>query len=86
MDDLRELIDEKLNRLPENDLEQILSFVEFLEGKREEKEFEDESVTPSEQKDPLIGLFEGPPDLSIQSEVLLAQGFREHSGWTWKED
>ena len=84
MEKLRALIDKKLNNLPEDDLEQILTFVEFLKWKERE---EDRRVPPSfEQQDILIGLFDGPPDLAEQSESLLEQGLEEHSGWTWKTD
>ncbi len=35
--------------------------------------------------DPLIGLFEGSPDLATKSEDILHQEIKEDSGWTWKE-
>lgn len=36
------------------------------------------------ETDPLIGLFDGPHDLSEESETILAGDMQEHSGWTWK--
>ncbi len=85
MEKLREIIDEKLDRLPEDDLEQILTFVEFLQWKEQEGG-ENRAPSPLDQQDNLIGLFDGPSDLAERSEAMLQQGFREHSGWTWKED
>ncbi|MEM8808908.1 MAG: hypothetical protein AAGF01_23060 [Cyanobacteria bacterium P01_G01_bin.38] len=35
-------------------------------------------------EDPLIGLFEGSPDLATQSEDILAQEVNSASGFTWK--
>ena len=40
--------------------------------------------TSDRQTDPLIGLFSGSPDLSIQSETILEQEITPQSGWTWK--
>ncbi len=81
---LKEQIHEKLDNLEEKDLEEILSFVEFLERQKEKRE-----VHPSparDEQDVLMGLFDGPPDLADQSEVLLEQEIEARSGWTWKKD
>ncbi len=84
MEKLRALLDKKLNNLPEDDLEQILTFVEFLKWKERD---EDRRVPLSlEQQDILIGLFDGASDLAEQSEALLEHGVEEYSGWTWKSD
>ena len=39
----------------------------------------------NDDSDPLIGLFEGSPDLATKSEDMLHQEIKEDSGWTWKE-
>jgi len=68
---LKKQIHEKLDNLEEKDLEKLLSFVEFLERRREKRE-----ALPSparDEQDVLIGLFDGPSDLADQSEELLEQ-------------
>ena len=84
MKKLKERIERKLNRLTENELEQLLIFIEALEWK-EQGEKMPPRVSIDEGLDALIGLFDGPPDLADKSEALLFQALREHSGWTWKE-
>ncbi len=37
------------------------------------------------EKDSLIGLFAGSPDLAEQSEAILQQDITPASGWTWKQ-
>lgn len=85
MEKLRELIDKKLNNLPDDDLEQILAFAELLEA-REKDEWAHRLPATTRRQDPLIGLFDGPVQLAEQSEILLERGFEDHSGWTWKKD
>ncbi len=85
MEKLRELIDKKLNNLPEDDLEQILTFVELLEA-REKDERAHRPPATTRLQDPLIGLFDGPVQLAEQSETLLERGFEEYAGWTGKKD
>jgi len=84
MENLRDMIDKKLNSLPEDDLDQILTFAEFLAWKENSGKALGASTT-LDQKDTLIGLFDGPANLAEQSETLLERGFEEHSGWTWKD-
>jgi predicted Zn-dependent protease with MMP-like domain len=49
-----------------------------------------QSVEPNKQpnllleKDPLIGLFSGSPDLATRSEEILEKEINQTSGWTWK--
>ncbi len=81
---LKEQIHEKLDNLEEEDLEKLLSFVESLE--RQEKKNRARRSPGWSERDVLIGLFDGPSDLADQSEILLKQGLRERSGWTWKKD
>ena len=42
------------------------------------------SINPEEVEDPLIGLFNGSPDLATRSEKMLAQEVKSTSGFTWK--
>jgi len=83
--DLKVQIHQKLDKLGEDELEQLLIFVELLERK-DQKEGELASVSPDKGTDAIVGMFEGPSDLAANSESLLAQGLMEHSGWTWKEE
>ncbi|MDJ0903421.1 MAG: hypothetical protein QNJ55_31940 [Xenococcus sp. MO_188.B8] len=39
----------------------------------------------SEEKDTIIGLFAGSPNLAEQSEEILQQEIQQNSGWTWKQ-
>lgn len=42
------------------------------------------AINPGEEEDPLIGLFDGSPDLATHSEGILVQEARSASGFTWK--
>ena len=88
MSTLKESITEKLNVLPELDLYQVLAFVQFLEWKKTKKndDFDDSSPSLPRYPDPLIGLFDGPPELASQSEEILQESVVNHSGWTWKSN
>jgi len=83
--DLKVQIHQKLDKLAEDELEQLLTFVEFLEWKDQGEE-EHASIPTNKGTDVIVGMFEGPSDLAANSESLLAQGLMEHSGWTWKEE
>ena len=76
---IKEAIAEKLDRLPEDSLYEVLDFVEFLSWKTAEYE----GVAPEE--DPLIGLFAGSRDLSERSEEILREEIQTKSGLTWKK-
>ena len=76
---IKEAIAERLDRLPEGSLYEVLDFVEFLRWKTAEYE----GVAPEE--DSLIGLFAGSRDLSERSEEILREEIRTKSGLTWKE-
>ncbi len=76
---IKEAIAERLDRLPEDSLYEVLDFVEFLGRKKAEYE----AVESGE--DPLVGLFAGSDDLSERSEEILHQEIRKRSGLTWKE-
>lgn len=41
---------------------------------------------PEPSADPLVGLYEGSPNLSTDSEAILRDSANSKSGWTWKED
>ena len=74
MTKLKETITKKLDVLPDNDLHQVLAFVEFLEWKTEKQDRpEKRAAMVSVERDPLVGLFEGPSDLATRSEELLEQ-------------
>ncbi|WP_146242276.1 hypothetical protein [Acaryochloris thomasi] len=42
------------------------------------------SIHPKQVEDPLIGLFDGSPELATRSEEMLAQNVRPASGFTRK--
>ena len=47
----------------------------------------EESQTPSESStDPLVGLYDGSPNLATDSESILQKLANSKSGWTWKEN
>ena len=76
---IKESIAERLDRLPEDSLYEVLDFVEFLSWKTAEYG----KVAPED--DPLIGLFAGSRDLSERSEEILQEEIQTESGLTWKE-
>ena len=46
--------------------------------------FNETTINSKEEEDPLIGLFDGPPELATRSEEVLAQEVNSASGFTWK--
>ncbi len=65
---------ETLGQSPEAIIESAIT--EYIEKNQEQTEI---------KRDCLIGLFAGKPELSTQSEEILAQEIKPQSGWTWKE-
>lgn len=86
MSAVKESINQKLETLPEFDLQQVLAFVQFLEWQKTEQT-DDLETSPlaNGATDPLVGLFAGPVDLATKSEEILQTGITERSGWTWKD-
>ena len=85
MDALRDKLAEKVSELPENYLDELAEFIDFLFWKHETQDNSAMVAQPYQvENDPLIGLFAGPPDLSEQAETILEQDAKDHSGWTWK--
>lgn len=90
MDTLREKLTERVNELPENYLDELGEFIDFLFWKHESGDdttAEFQQISPQSyqsEKDPLIGLFAGPSDLAEQAEAILEHDAQDHSGWTWK--
>ena len=85
MENLKVQIHQKLDRMADDDLKQVLAFVEFWGWKKMHEETFTSSL-PDKRQDAIVGLFDGPADLAEQSEELLAYGITERSGWSWKEE
>lgn len=82
---LREHLTEKVSELPEDCLDELSEFIEFLFWKSEEQSVKlRDSKNYQVEIDPLIGLFSGPQDLSERAESILEQDTQENIGWTWK--
>jgi len=76
---VKDQIIEKLDKLSENQLLEVLHGVEKIHDITIPFEGYDES------KDVMVtGLFEGPTDLAERVEEFLEEGFDPHSGWTQK--
>jgi hypothetical protein len=85
MPEVKTILDRKLASLPEGDLIQILEFVQYLEWRKRTHTETDRLSTPHDRgDDPILGLFEGPPDMASRAEETLEQASSEHSAWTWK--
>jgi len=85
MENLKVQIYQKLDSMADDDLRQILAFVEFWGWKKNQEE----SLSPFasiKRQDSIVGLFDGPADFAERSEELLAQGISERNGWSWKEN
>lgn len=77
MSQLSERIFQTVKVLPENDQQQVLDFVEFLQSKRQSEKAVD--AKPSSQSffevaQASIGVGEGPGDLSTHSQYMQGYG------------
>jgi hypothetical protein len=87
MTELKDHITEKLAALPEYDLCQVWDFVRYLEWRKARPDSDENLPSPySPNRDRLIGLFDGPPDLASRAEDILQQAAAKYSGWTWKNN
>jgi hypothetical protein len=86
MTEIKDHITEKLAVLPENDLHRVWDFLQYLEWRKLRVQGPDVSPPQhSPQKDPLVGLFDGPPDFASRAEDILQQVTEGKNGWTWKK-
>lgn len=73
MTELKDHIAEKLAVLPENDLHRVWDFLQYLEWRKLRVQGLDAALPPQHlsQKDPLVGLFDGPPDFASRAEDII---------------
>lgn len=66
--------------------EQIQLASELMQTAAQQLHFSSNTASTDleEVEDPLIGLFDGSPDLATHSEEILAQEVKSVSGFTWK--
>jgi hypothetical protein len=83
---LKDQILEKLERLPESDLNRVWDFLQYLAWRKIRPDLDRGEPHVSNGEDPLVGLFEGPSDLATRAEEILQQSSVDHSGWTWKRE
>jgi hypothetical protein len=78
-----ENLNTKIKDLPDNYLDELAEFIDYLFWKHQSAK-ESVEMLPIED-DPIVGLFAGEPNLAEKSEEILDQEITNISGWTWKQ-
>ena len=76
---LREKVNHKLDELNEEQLAELLRYIEIMES----------NILPydyNEDNDPTIGFLSGPTDLASRAKEILRDEITSRSGWTQKKD
>jgi hypothetical protein len=76
---LREKVDRKLDELNDEQLAELLRYIEIMES----------NVLPDtydEDRDPSVGFFSGDPELASRTSDILRVEMTSRSGWTQKKD
>lgn len=81
---VKEQIIEQLEILPDSILIQIYELIQVFKRSTQLHRKEGVSHLSHKDSDPLIGLFDGPPDLAQSSEAILNDEINSRSGWSWK--
>ncbi len=76
---LREKVDRKLDELNDEQLAELLRYIEIMESNLLPADYD-------EDNDPTIGFISGPTDLSARAKEILRDEITPRSGWTQKKD
>lgn len=86
MESIQDQLIQEIRKTPVSLQQQVLDFVRFLNQQHSRPAQEDIQYHEplSVEDDQIVGIYEGSPNLSEQSEDILEVDIQTESGWTWK--